>query len=48
MPDPTEAILAYLRQVGAGLDRDFLPEAVRVVSALPIEVEVKQHIGTDT
>lgn len=34
MPDPTDTILAYLRQVGLGLDPDFLREAVRVMSAL--------------
>ncbi len=47
MPDPTDTILAYLRQVGLGLDPDFLREAVRVMSALLIEVEVKQQIGAD-
>ncbi|MGO8951174.1 MAG: IS256 family transposase [Ktedonobacterales bacterium] len=47
MTDPTEATLAYLRQVGAGLDPDFLREAVRVMSALLMEVEVKQQIGAD-
>jgi putative transposase len=45
--DPTEAILTYLRQVGAGLDPDFLREAVRVMSALLMEIEVKQQIGAD-
>src|SRR5215469_15695855 len=45
MPDPTEALLAYLRQVGAGLDPDFLREAVRVMSAMLMEIEVKQQIG---
>jgi hypothetical protein len=33
--------------VGAGLDPDFLREAVRVVSALLMELEVKQQIGAD-
>lgn len=33
-PDPAGAILAYLHQVGTGLDSDFLWEAVRVLSAL--------------
>lgn len=47
MRDPTEAILTYLRQVGAGLDPDFLREAVRVMSALLMELEVKQQIGAD-
>lgn len=45
MTDPTETLLAYLRQVGAGLDPDFLREAVRVMSALLMEIEVKQQIG---
>jgi len=47
MTDPTEAILAYLRQIGAGLDPDFLREAVRVMSTLLMEMEVKQQIGAD-
>lgn len=47
MPDPTDTILAYLRKVGAGLDPDFLREAVRVMSALLMEIEVKQQIGAD-
>jgi transposase-like protein len=47
MMTPTEAILAYLRQVGAGLDPDFLREAVRVMSAMLMEIEVKQQIGAD-
>src|SRR5260221_4726536 len=47
MTDPTETILAYLRQVGAGLDPDFLREAVRVMSALLMEIEVQQQIGAD-
>jgi transposase-like protein len=47
MPDPTDTILAYLRQVGLGLDPDFLREAVRVMSALLMEIEVKQKIGAD-
>lgn len=47
MTTPTEAILAYLRQVGAGLDPDFLREAVRAMSALLMEIEVKQQIGAD-
>lgn len=47
MRDPTEAILTYLRQVGAGLDPDFLREAARVMSALLMELEVKQQIGAD-
>jgi hypothetical protein len=45
--DPTQAILAYVRHVGAGLDPDFLREAVRVMPALLMEVEVKQQIGVD-
>jgi putative transposase len=45
MTDPTEAILAYLRHVDARLDPDFLREAVRVMSALLMEIEVKQQIG---
>ncbi len=45
MTDPTETLLAYLHQVGAGLDPDFLREAVRVMSALLMEIEVKQQIG---
>src|SRR5215469_142459 len=47
MPDPAEAILTYLRQVGAGLDPDFLREAVRAMSTLLMEIEVKQQIGAD-
>ena len=47
MTDPTEAILAYLRQIGAGLDPDFLREAVRVMSTLLMELVVKQQIGAD-
>jgi putative transposase len=47
MTDPTEAILTYVRHVGAGLDPDFLREAVRVMSALLMEIEVKQQIGAD-
>ena len=47
MMTPTEAILAYLRQVDAGLDPDFLREAVRVMSAMLMEIEVKQQIGAD-
>jgi len=47
MTDPTEAILAYLRQIGAGLDPDFLREAVRGMSTLLMEMEVKQQIGAD-
>jgi len=47
MTDPTEAILAYLRQIGAGLDPDFLREAVRAMSTLLMEMEVKQQIGAD-
>ena len=47
MTTPTEAILAYLRQVGAGLDPDILREAVRAMSALLMEIEVKQQIGAD-
>jgi Transposase, Mutator family len=45
MADPTEAILAYLRQVGASLDLDFIREAVRVMSVLLMEIEVKHQIG---
>jgi len=47
MPDPTDTILAYLRKVSAGLDPDFLREAARVMSALLMEIEVKQKIGAD-
>ena len=47
MTTPTEAILAYFRQIGAGLDPDFLREAVRVMSTLLMEMEVKQQIGAD-
>jgi putative transposase len=47
MPDPTDTILEYLRQVGLGHDPDFLREAVRVMSALLMEIEVKQQIGAD-
>jgi hypothetical protein len=37
---PTEASL-YLRQISAGLDPDFLRDAVRVTSAMLMEIEVK-------
>jgi transposase-like protein len=47
MADPSAAMLAYLRQAGAGLDPDFLREAVRVMSELLMEIEVKQQIGAD-
>lgn len=47
MTDPTEAILTYLHHMGAGLDPDFLREAARVMSALLMEIEVKQQIGAD-
>lgn len=45
MTDPTETILAYLRQIGAGLNPDFLREAVRVMSTLLMDMEVKQQKG---
>lgn len=47
MTDPTSALLEYLRQLGAGLDPDFLREAVWVMSALLMEIEVKHQIGAD-
>jgi hypothetical protein len=47
MTDPTEAVLQYLQHVGAGLDPDFLREAIKVMSALLMEVEVQQRIGAD-
>jgi putative transposase len=47
MTDPTEAILAYLRQIDARVNPDFLREAVRLMSALLMEIEVKQQIGAD-
>ena len=43
MADPAETILAYLHQVGAGIDPDFLRETVRVMSALLMEIEVKRR-----
>src|SRR5262249_40535713 len=47
MTDPTEAILTSGRHVGAGLDPGFLWEAVLVVAALLMEIEVKQQLGAD-
>jgi hypothetical protein len=34
MTDAKDAILGYLRHIGAGLDPDFLREAIKVMSAL--------------
>jgi putative transposase len=45
MTDPSVALLEYLRKVGAGLEPDFLREAVRVMSELLMEVEVGQQAG---
>ena len=47
MTDLIEAILAYLRQIDARVNPDFLREAVRMMSALLMEIEVKQQIGAD-
>jgi transposase-like protein len=45
MTNPSMALLEYLRKVGAGLEPDFLREAVRVMSELLMEVEVSQQAG---
>jgi transposase-like protein len=47
MPEPTETILTYLHHVGAGLNPDFLHEAIQVMSALLMEMEVSQQIGAE-
>jgi len=43
--DPTMALMDYLRKMGMDEDRDFLREAVRVMTQALIELEVSQHIG---
>jgi putative transposase len=45
MTDPSVALWEYLRKVGAGLEPDFLREAIRVMSELLMELEVGQHTG---
>jgi len=47
MTDAKDAVLEYLRHIGAELDPDFLREAIKVMSALLMEVEVQQQIGAD-
>jgi hypothetical protein len=39
------ALLEYVRKVGLGLEPDFLREAIRVMRALLMEVEVSQKAG---
>lgn len=41
------ALLEYLRKVGLGLEPDFLREAIRVLSAALMEVEVSQKAGAE-
>jgi putative transposase len=47
MTTPTEVILTYLRQAGAGLAPDFLREAIKVMGELLMEIEVSQQIGAE-
>jgi putative transposase len=47
MTDPSNALLEYLQKVGVGLHPDFLREAIRVMSALLMELEVSQQIGAE-
>lgn len=47
MPDPSTTVLDYLRKLSTGLDPDFLREAVRVMSELLMEIEVKEQIGAE-
>lgn len=44
-PDPTMALMDYLRKMGMDEDQDFLREAVRVMTQALIELEVSQQIG---
>jgi len=44
-PDPTMALMDYLRKMGMDEDQDFLREAVRVMTQALIELEVGQQIG---
>ena len=41
MTDAKDAVLEYLRHIDSGLDPDFLREAIKVMSALLMEVEVQ-------
>ena len=43
MTDAKDAVLEYLRHIDTGLDPDFLREAIKVMSALLMEVEVQQE-----
>jgi putative transposase len=45
--DPSVALLEYLRKVGAGLEPDFLREAIRVMSEQLMELEVQQQTGAE-
>src|SRR5438067_1352048 len=47
MTDPSVALLEYLRKVGAGLEPDFLREAIRVMSEQLMELEVQQQTGAE-
>jgi len=50
MTDPSVALVAlleYLRKVGAGLEPDFLREAIRVMSEQLMELEVQQQTGAE-
>ena len=47
MTKPTMALIEYLRKQEAGLDPDFLREAVQVMMELLIELEVAQQIGAE-
>lgn len=44
-PDPTVALMDYLRKMGMAEDQDFLREALRVMIQALIELEVSQQIG---
>lgn len=45
--DVSVALLEYLRKIGLGLDPDFLREAIRVMSAALMEVEVREKAGAE-
>jgi len=41
MTDAKDAVLEYLRPIGAGLDPDFLREAIKVMTALLMESVIR-------
>src|SRR5579859_3313979 len=45
--DVSVALLEYLRKIGLGLDPDFLREAIRVMSAALMELEVREKAGAE-